>query len=299
MSQMNYRHLYYFWKVAKTGNLTKTASQLHVSQSALSSQIRQLEQRMDQSLFHREGRSLVLTEAGQQALQYAQEIFAKGEELESLLKKGIVPSTSPLRIGTLATMSRNFIEGFIEPLIRRSDIRYSLHSRRQASLIRDLSNHQLDIGLTNIEVLGGNQDLLQSQLLARQPVSVIGQPGLKLNGKRLSKHYADMKWVLPSSESPLRSAFESFCAQHQFWPDIVAEADDMATLRLLARDSGTLTVLPNVVVKDELSAQHLVAYLRLPNIYENFFAVTVRRQYRHQLVNELLSENSDKLKQSE
>ena len=86
MAKLNYHHLYYFWHVAKTGNLTETAKNLHVSQSALSSQIKQLETNMDVDLFAREGRKLVLTESGKRTLLYAEEIFAKGEELELLLK---------------------------------------------------------------------------------------------------------------------------------------------------------------------------------------------------------------------
>lgn len=288
MPRLNYHHLYYFWQVAKTGNLTKAAKSLHVAQSALSSQIKQLEQSMDVALFEREGRTLILTEAGQRSLAYAEDIFSKGEELESLLRKGISPVEQTLRIGNLASMSRNFVESFIQPLIGRDDISFSLHARRQANLIDDLSDHQLDLGLTNIEVMGGNTNHLQCQLLARQPVSIIGHPGLKL-GRSFSKKYKELPWVLPVNGMPIRTAFDAFCAQHQFKPHIVAEADDMAMLRLLARDSDALTILPKVVVKDELASKTLVHYLRLPNVYENFFAVTVKRQYRHGLTNELLS----------
>lgn len=292
MTRLNYHHLHYFWQVAKTGNLTKAANNLHVSQSALSSQIRQLERSMDAILFLRDGRSLKLTEAGRQALSYAEDIFSKGQELESLLRKGSISPEATLRIGTLSTMSRNFIDSFIDPLIKSSDVRYSLHARRQLSLINDLYNHQLDIALTNIEVLGGNKDMLQSQLLARQPVSIIGPPSLGLGKKTLSKNYRENKWVLPSGDSPIRTGFDSFCAQNQFLPNIIAEADDMAMMRLLARDSGALAVLPEVVVKDELAAKKLVIYMKLPNVYENFYAVTIKRQYSHRLVNELISKKT-------
>ena len=289
MPRLNYHHLHYFWQVAKTGNLTRAAQNLHVSQSALSSQIRQLESTMEVELFYRHGRTLELTEAGQRTLAYAEDIFSKGEELEALLRKGITTNLQTLRLGTLTTMSRNFVESFIGPLIKRTDISYSLHARSQASLINDLASHQLDLGLTNIEVLGGNQTMLQSQLLARQPVSIIGPPGLTLTKSNFSKRYQKFQWVLPAQETPIRSAFNSFCAQHQFKPNIVAESDDMAMLRLLARDSGALAVLPSVVVKDELAEKTLKNYMHLPNIFENFYAITIKRQYNHQLTNTLLS----------
>ena len=87
MSRLNYHHLYYFWQVARSGNLTRTAEQLHISQSALSAQIRQLESRLDCALFEREGRRLVLTAEGRRAVDYAEEIFSRGEELQALLRQ--------------------------------------------------------------------------------------------------------------------------------------------------------------------------------------------------------------------
>ena len=113
MGRLNYHHLYYFWQVARGVNLTETAQRLHVSQSALSAQIKQLEQSMQVQLFQRQGRRLVLTDSGYQTLKYAEDIFSRGEELEQLLLNGMQSQYSPLRIGTLATMSRNFIESFI------------------------------------------------------------------------------------------------------------------------------------------------------------------------------------------
>lgn len=287
MGRLNYHHLGYFWRVAKEGNLTKVAVALHVSQSALSSQIMQLESTMGVELFRRQGRKLILTEIGQQTFTYADEIFKKGEELESLLIKGVQPENVTVRIGMLSTMSRNFIESFIEPLLQEAKTKYLLHARGQTNLLNSLANHQFDLALTNIEVLGTEKQLWQCQLLARQPVAIVGPPNLKL-GPKFSNKYSQQRWVLPVSESPIRSGFDSFCSLHQFEPEVIAEADDMAMLRLLARDTGAMAVLPEVVVKDELKQGKLVSYLTLPNVYENFYAVTIKRQQPNKLIGELI-----------
>ncbi|HMU66571.1 MAG TPA: LysR family transcriptional regulator [Cellvibrionaceae bacterium] len=288
MSKLNYHHLYYFWRVAKQGNLTKTAASLHISQSALSAQIRQLEASLGVELFSRASRALHLTDSGQSALAYAEEIFTRGEELESLLSQGIQPAVRRVRIGVLTTMSRNFVESFIEPLIRRPNTQYLLQARGQVNLLNALASHEFDLALTNIQVQGGQAELWQCQLLARQPIAILGPPQLPLE-KVFSKRYEACEWVAPVADSPIRSAFDSFCAQQQFKPRIVAEADDMAMLRLLARDTGALAVMPEVVVKDELSQGKLVNYLTLPNAFENFYAVTVKRQLPNPLVSELIS----------
>lgn len=280
MSRLNYHHLYYFWQVAKLGNLTQTAQKLHISQSALSSQIKQLEQSLDVQLFIRKGRTLSLTESGYHALNYAEEIFKNGEELEKLLTSGETLPGATIRIGMLSTISRNFIEQFIQPLIKQNDCRYTLQSMSQAGLLNALSELQIDIALTNIPVRGSNKQRWQSRLLARQAVAIIGQPGLELSGE-LDDSYRGQRWVLPYGENPLRAAFDAFAAQYELQPEVVAESDDMAMLRLLTRDTGALAVMPDVVVKDELDQGTLKHYLLLPNVYENFYSVTVKRRVVH------------------
>lgn len=287
MSKLNYHHLNYFWHVAKQGNLTKTAERLHVSQSALSSQIAQLEHNMGVKLFLRQGRKLLLTEIGQTTFSYADEIFRRGSELEALLLHGVQTQNRSIKIGTLTTMSRNFIESFIEPLINSPNTKYSLYSRGQARLLQDLATHQIDIVLTNIEVNSADEKLWRCQLLARQPVAIIGHPSLGLS-KTFSDDYAAQNWILPIEDSPIRSAFDGFCAIHQFRPNIVAEANDMAMLRLLARDCNAIAVMPEVVVKDELKSGKLTSYLRLPNVFENFYAVMIPRHLPNEAINELL-----------
>lgn len=298
MSRLNYHHLYYFWRVAAQGNLTAVARGLHLSQSALSAQIRQLEERMGKALFERKNRRLLLTEAGRQVFGYAQEIFTKGEELESLIHRGIEPDYQRLRIGMLSTMSRNFIEGFIEPLLRQASgkVHFSLHARGMTNLLDGLGKHEFDVILTNtqLQTSGSTDTAWQSQLLARQPLSIIGPP--KARPKTIfPAGFEGLRWVLPAENHEIRRNFDGYCSLHQYQPDILAEADDMAMLRLLARDSGALSVLPEVVVKDELEQGRLAAYQRLPNVYENFYAITLPRQFMPSLMTELLAKPLEEL----
>lgn len=289
MSRLNYHHLHYFWRVATLGNLTEAARQLHVSQSALSAQIRALEDSMNTQLFERSGRRLILTDAGQQVLSYASDIFNRGEELEALVRRGISPDLQQLKIGVQSTMSRNFIEGFIAPLMQRTDVRFSLHARGMVNLLNGLRTHQFDLILTNSNVVSEGQDgLWQSQLLANQPVAIVGPADTKFD-KPFPTGYEQQRWVLPAQQTEIRAAFDGFCSRWQYEPNVLAEADDMAMLRLLARDTGALTVLPTVVVKDEIAQGILKVHMPMPNVFENFYAVTVKRQFIPPVLTELLA----------
>lgn len=288
VSRLNYHHLYYFWQVARTGNLTRAATALHVSQSALSAQIRQLESTLDCVLFERSGRRLQLSAAGQKAMEYASEIFSRGEELEAILRQGVEPARPHLRIGVLSNMSRNFIESFVAPLLHNRDVRFSLHARGLTDLLQGLSQHQFDLVLSNNSVTRGSQDpLWQSQLLARQPLVIVGPPGA-MPASAFPLGYEGCRWVAPGSNSELRSVFEAFCARHGYTPEIIMEADDMAMLRLLARDSGALSVLPEVVVRDEIREGLLCQYMTLPNAWEQFYAITLKGQRLPEAVRLLL-----------
>jgi LysR family transcriptional activator of nhaA len=287
MSKLNYHHLNYFWQVARVGNLTKTAEMLHVSQSALSKQISLLEESIGKQLFTRENRKLVLTDVGKTTFSYAESIFKLGSELENSLNHGAQNESQTLSIGMLSTMSRNFVETFIAPLMNNPKVKLVIAARGQTNLLNELSNHELDLILTNIEVRGSTKQSWQCQLLSKQPICVIGHPGLSL-GEEFNLAYRDVDWILPLSNTPIRAAFDGLCAQYQFQPNIIGEADDMAMLRLLTRDTKAVAVMPSVVVKDEIANNNLTVYATLPNIFENFYVVTVQKQITNNLVNELI-----------
>jgi LysR family transcriptional regulator, transcriptional activator of nhaA len=289
MAKLNYHHLNYFWHVAKIGNLTKTAEILHVSQSALSLQIKQLENSLGSQLFTRESRKLILTDVGKVTFSYAESIFKLGNELEGVLNHGQQAENQVLRIGILSTMSRNFVEAFVSPLINTPKVKLVIAARGQMNLLNELSNHELDLILTNIEVRGSINQSWQCQLLSKQPICVIGHPGLSFK-KDFSEAYSQADWILPLSNTPIRAAFDGLCAQYQFQPNIAGEADDMAMLRLLTRDAKALAVMPSVVVKDEISNGNLTAYTTLPNIFENFYIVTVRKHKFNELVTKLITD---------
>ena len=143
MAEFNYHHLRYFWAVAHDGNLTRTAERLNLSQSALSIQIRKLEQRLGQDLFERRGRQLFLTEAGRIALDHADTIFSAGEDLIATLRH-TGGARKALRIGSLATLSRNFQIAFLRPVLGRADVEVVLRSGSMEELISELGALNLD-----------------------------------------------------------------------------------------------------------------------------------------------------------
>jgi LysR family transcriptional activator of nhaA len=294
IDQLNFHHFFYFWRVAKTGHLTRAAEELHVSQSALSSQIRQLEDRLGDALFERTGRRLVLTDTGQLALSYAENIFGLGQELLGRLQ-GRSAGMVRLRVGSVATLSRNYQENWIRPLLADPTVTLSLESGLLDDLLRRLLQHQLDVVLANDAVPADPDRPLHCRFLGSQAISLVG-PSATWRGRtlRLPDDLEGLELALPGPRHALRAQFDALCAAAGVTPRLRAEVDDMAMLRLVARDSGWLTVLPEVVVQDELRSGVLVKVGGAAQLQEHFYAITTLHRHRIERLEQLLAAAPEK-----
>ena len=290
MAEMNYNHLRYFWAVAQDGNLTRTADRLNVSQSALSVQIRKLEHQLGHALFERRGRQLHLTEAGRITLDHADAIFATGRDLMGTLQQtGAVRQA--IRIGALATLSRNFQIGFLRPLLGRDDIEVILRSGSAAELLRGLQALNLDVVLTNQVPETDALTPFIAHKLSEQHVGLVGTPQLIGATRSVAALLARHPLILPTQGSSVRTGFDALAVQLGISPQIAAEVDDIAMMRLLVREGSALAVLPPIAVQDELASGALIEADELPGIVETFFAVTIDRRFPHPVVRSLIGTN--------
>jgi len=290
---LNYHHLRYFWLVAHEGNLTRAAKKQNIAQSALSMQISALETYLGQPLFERIGRRLVLTEAGHIALDFADAIFSKGEELQGTLGALKAPQRQRLKVGALATLSRNFQMGFLGPPLAEQGVEVSIHSGRLDELLDGLEAYTLDVVLSNIVPLRDESTRWVAHAIDKQPVSLVGQPQPKRRHLPLDVLLRDETLVVPAPESSIRIGFDALINRMGVQPQIIAEVDDMAMLRLVAREHTGLSVVPPIVVKDELDSGVLVEVAELPGLAETFFAITLTRRFPNPLLSLVLPRNTD------
>ncbi len=287
MAFLNYHHLRYFRAVARDGVLTRAAQTLGISQSALSIQLRKLEESLGQNLFSREQKRLVLTEAGRLVLDYAETIFKTGEELMDTLQHRGMRQRQVVRIGVVATMSRNFVIQTLLPLIDRPDVELVLRSGSLRELLDHLGAHTIDLILSNLPVRRDAETPWHCRLLAEQPVSLVGRKTKSNRRFRFPQDLRTTPIILPSLESNIRAPFDLLMDQAGIRPIIAAEVDDMALLRLLARNSHAVALVPTVVVKDELRQGLLAERHRLPQIKKSFYAILPTRQFPNRVIAEL------------
>ncbi len=288
MASLNLHHLRLFRATAREGTLTAAARALNISQSAVSTQIKALEADLGHDLFERRGRNLVLTEAGRIALDYADQIFRASEQLSATFR-AVGGQRRVLRIGALATLSRNFQMQFLKPLIGRDDVEVVLRSGTQASLLRALDALAIDVVLTNLVPARDAASPYLVRQISQQRVSLVGSRSrLALAGRGLRTLLTQAPLILPTPETSLRAGFDAMIEQMGIVPRIAAEADDMAMLRLLARSDAGVAVIPPIVVQDELTVGLLYELFQLPDITEQFCAVTIARTFPNPLLAEVL-----------
>lgn len=294
MATLNLHHLRLFRAIARVGTLTGAARSLNLSQSAVSSQLSTLEASLGHDLFERRGRGLVLTEAGRIALDHAETIFRAADDLVATLAQ-TRDARRVLRVGALSTLSRNFLIGFVTPLLGRRDVEVVIRSGAQADLMRGLETLSLDVALTTLAPARDAASPFLTQALSAQPVSLVGYPAATAAGaasaadaETLVDVLSREPLILPTPETALRAAFDGLVERLGVVPQIAAEADDMATLRLLVRAGAGVAVLPSIVVRDELASGLLVERATLDGVSEEFLAVTLQRRFPNPLAKEAM-----------
>jgi LysR family transcriptional activator of nhaA len=288
MAFLNYHHLRYFRMIAHELSLTRAAEKLHLSTPALSIQLKQLEESLGQRLFVRERGGLTLTEAGRLALDYADTIGRAGEELMDVMQHRPRGGRQVLRLAAVATLSRNFLLEFLRPALHRPTVEVVVRSGGLRELMLMLHAHQVDLVLSNQAVRRDAETPWHSHLLADQPVSLVGTVAWKRKKLKFPEGLSDTPVILPSVESNTRAGFDRLLAAAGVRPRVIAEVDDMAMLRLLAREGEGLALVPPVVVRDEIERGELVVTQRVPELRETFYAITPSRRFPNPLVAELV-----------
>lgn len=289
MDFLNYHHLRYFRVIAGELNLTRAARKLNLSAPALSVQLKQLEESLGHILFERNPGGMVLTEAGRMALDYADAIGRAGEELMDVMSHRMGTRRKVLRMGAVATLSRNFLLAFVAPILQRTEVELVLRSGSQSELLLAMQAHEVDMVLTNDAVHRDAQRPWHSHRLADQSVALVGKASWKEKKLRFPHDFHEVPIILPGHTNNTRSAFDRLISSANVRPHILAEVDDMAMLRLLAREGHGLALVPPVVVRDEMENGSLVITHQIPEIRETFYAITPSRRFPNPLVGELIA----------
>jgi LysR family transcriptional activator of nhaA len=143
---LNYKHLHYFWVVAKQGGIARASERLHLTPQTISGQISLLEDNIGEALFSKAGRNLELTETGRLVLSYADEIFSLGGELEEALRNLPPDRQMIFRVGIADVVPKTIAYRLLAPALSMSEpVRIICRESNLASLLAELALHRVDM----------------------------------------------------------------------------------------------------------------------------------------------------------
>ncbi len=294
---LNYHHLRIFWMIAQHRSITRAAEILRVSQSTLSEQLAELEAALGQPLFDRRGRQLHLTDAGRLALEHAETIFSTGRELLSRFRRRGPRTARVLRLGAVGPLSKNLQFDFIQPLLAAAETRVVVVAGPLDQLARQLQEHTLDLVLSNIPLRADQEIGVFNHLLGEVPVYLVGRTAPKARRGPFPRFLAGQPLFLPSHQSHVRADFDALLAAAGVEPDVRAEVDDMALLRLLALSGQGLALVSKIVVERELRSREIGFMFRVPRLAERFYALTVRKRFENAWIGEIVAAFRARLKE--
>ena len=283
---VNYKHLHYFWVVAKEGSIARASERLHLTPQTISGQLSLLEEHLGISLFSRVGRNLALTETGRLVLSYADEIFSLGGELEELVHQLPAGLPQTLRVGVVDVVPKSIAHRILEPALKMPDpVRMICKESSLDTLLAELSVHRLDLVLADRPIPSTVSTRGFSHKLGECAVSFFATEKLKKNLKGDFPQCLDRApLLLPSSDNQLRSVIDQWLDKHRIYPRVVAEFDDSALMKFFGQEVAGIFIAPAAIETEVESRYKAVCIGRVDELKERFYAISVERRVSHPVV---------------
>ena len=285
----SYRHLYYFWVVAKEGGMSKAADKLDMAVQTVSTQVRELEKSLGYELLKPAGRGVALTEAGLAAMRQAELIFQLGEKLPEIVRDAVGKPSVRLAVGISDGLAKLAVRQLMQPVMHTPNLRLICQEDEFEDLLGDLALHRLDVVLADRPAPNNPNLKVYSHALGSSPLAWYA-PALLLAAARkgFPQSLARVPVLLPTSHAAVRVKIDHWFERQSIKPNIVGEFEDSALLKTFG--AAGMGVFPAAeLVQAELIARYDVKRVgACDGVEEHFFAIGVHKKVRHPLVQKLL-----------
>ena len=290
MSQsFNYRHLFYFWVVAKEGGIARAAERLDMAVQTISAQVRELEKALGVSLLRTEGRNLVLTDAGVAALHEADHIFALGELLPVRVREAASGQTLRLNLGISDGIAKLAVHRLLTPVLDEPHLRLLCHEGEFQPLLGELALHKLDAVLADRAAPPNPALRTTSQLLGTSAIAWYAPPlWAEAAANNFPHSLAVVPVLLPTDHAAMRARIDHWLERERIRPHIAGEFEDSALLSTFAATGMGVMPAP-VSLGEHLAQTHgLVQVGTAPDVQEQFHLIYSARKVMHPLLTRLL-----------
>lgn len=286
MEWLNYHHLRYFWTVAKEGSLARAAGKLHVSQPSISEQIRELESAFGEKLFQREGRNNKLTATGRVVFGYAEEIFALGRELMNSVRQRPGAKALRLYVGVADSFPKLVTNEILKPVFAMPQTAHIIcREGKMEDLLAQLAAHRLDIVLADEPASSSTNFKTFNHSLGETGTTFCAEKKLAAKLKRnFPQSLNNAPALLPTENTSLRRALETWFREQKIQPQIVGEFEDLALMKVMATEGRGFIALPSVAATDAAGHYGFQTVGRTEKCRVQFHAITAERRIAHPAV---------------
>ncbi|OWF65019.1 LysR family transcriptional regulator [Polynucleobacter hirudinilacicola] len=287
----NYRHLYYFWVVAKEGSMSKAAERLDMAIQTISAQVHELEKSLGYLLFKPAGRGIALTESGFAALEIADQIFSIGEKLPEAVRDAALSPKTKIIIGVSDGLPKLITRQLLEPILKHKDVQLIAHEGDFESLLADLALHRLDIILADRPAPNNKNLNVYSEELTRTSMAWFSPKQFVKKSKRnFPECLRELPVLLPTSHSTVRLLIDQWFSKHGITPNIVGEFEDSALLKTFAASGLGVFPAGKLVEKDLKETYGMELLGDCEEIYEYFYAIRSEKKIQHPLVQAIIKQ---------
>jgi LysR family transcriptional activator of nhaA len=285
----NYRHLHYFWVVAREGGIARAADRLGVAVQTVSTQVRDLERSLGHALLKPAGRGLALTEAGIAAMRQADQIFQLGEQLPAVVRDALGSPTVRLAVGVADSLPKLVVRSLMAPVLQAPNLRLLCHSGEFDDLLAELALHRLDIVLADRPPSGKASVRVYSHRVGASALAWYAPAALHAAARRnFPRSLERVPVLLPTPHAAVRAHLDQWCERLGIRPRVVGEFEDSALLKTFG--ASGMGVFPAAeIVHDDLVTRYAVKRVgRCEGVEEHFHAIGTEKKVSHPLVQRML-----------
>lgn len=286
----SYRHLYYFWVVAKEGGIARAAERLGMAVQTVSTQVRELERSLGYALLKPAGRGVALTDAGFAAMRQAEQIFQLGELLPVVLRDAVGSPTVRLVVGISDELPKLAVRSLMQPVMQAPHLRLLCLVGEFEDLLGDLALHRLDVVLADRAAPPNPSLKVYSHSLGSSALAWYAPPSLYAAARRnFPQSLATVPVLLPTTHAAVRVRIDQWFERMAIQPNVVGEFEDSAMLKTFG--AAGMGVFPMAgLVHHDLTVRYAVRRVgSCEGVDEHFFAIGARKKVLHPLVERLLA----------
>ena len=283
---INYKHLHYFWSVAKEGSIARASERLNLTPQTISGQLSLLEEHLGEALFARVGRNLELTETGRLVLSYADEIFSLGGELEEMVHN--LPDGRPLlfKVGVADVVPKSIAYRLLAPALKLPEpVRIVCREGAIDALLAELAVHRVDLVIADGPIPPGVNVRGFNHQLGDCGITFLATPRLARKlGKNFPHSLNGAPLLMPGEMTVVRSRLMRWLDGLHIHPRIVGEFDDSALMKAFGRSGAGVFIAPTPIAAEVKKQFGVVGIGQTDEVREQFYAISVERKISHPAV---------------